>query len=116
MGAADLLMRDANTKRILDSANIDDRARIAKFIEELAAAGAMGIGHAAGYMGTTRTHIGGGNPEAVWGTGASRSGAPAWVIEAFQRGRAPARRLNPAQIADGLAKMRKRRQAQPKKK
>jgi lysozyme len=106
MGAADLLMRDAKTKRILDSADLGDRARIAKFIEESAAAGAIGIGHAAGYMGTTRTHIGGGNPEAVWGTGASRSGAPAWVVEAFQRGRAPARRLNKAQVAAGLAQMR----------
>jgi len=104
MGAADLFMRDAKTKRILDSDNLANRARMAAFIEESAAAGAIGIGHAPGYMGTTKTHIGGGQPEAVWGEGNSRSGAPGWVIEAFERGRA--RALTPAQVADGLSKMR----------
>jgi hypothetical protein len=103
MGAADLLMRDAKSKRILDSNNVDDRKRMAAFMEESAAAGATGIGHAAGYMGTTRTHIGGGT-EAVWGTGNVRAGAPGWVIDAFTRGRA--RALPAAKVAADLAQMR----------
>src|SRR5262249_1998939 len=84
--------------------NSADRTRMAAFIDESAAAGATGIGHAAGYMGTQSTHIGGGMPVAVWGTGNSRSGAPAWVIEAFERGRG--RALSTAQVAAGLAQMR----------
>lgn len=104
MGAADLFMRDAKTNRILDSDKVADRKRMAAFIEESAAAGATGIGHAPGYMGSTRTHIGGGLPEAVWGTDDSREGAPRWVIEAFERGRAHA--LTPSQVAEGLLRMR----------
>jgi len=104
MGAADLFMRDARTRRILDSDNQDDRKRMADFIAESAAAGATGIGHAPGYMGTTRTHIGGGEPVAVWGAGNTRAGAPDWVIAAFERGRAHP--LTPAQVAGGLSTLR----------
>jgi hypothetical protein len=103
MGAADLFMRDGKTNRILDSDNLADRPRMAAFMEESAAAGATGIGHAPGYMGSDRTHIGGGS-EAVWGTGNSRTGAPDWVIKAFQRGRT--RALPPSKVADGLLRMR----------
>jgi hypothetical protein len=113
MGAADLFMRDAKTNRILNSDNAGDRTRMAAFIEESAAAGAIGIGHAPGYMGSTRTHIGGGPPQtdAVWGTGNSREGAPRWVIEAFERGRA--RALTANQFAEGLVRMRQAARPEP---
>ncbi len=104
MGAADLHMLDPMSKRILDSDNKADRARMAAFMEEAAAAGAIGIGHAPGYMGTKSTHIGGGKPEAVWGAGNSRAGAPAWVIEAFEHGRA--RALAPQKFAAALKNLR----------
>jgi hypothetical protein len=87
MGAADLHMLDARTGRILNSDNQDDRKRMAIFMAESAAAGATGIGHAPGYMGSKSTHIGGGSV-AVWGTRNSRAGAPDWVIAAFEHGRA----------------------------
>jgi hypothetical protein len=104
IGAADLFMRDAKTNQVLDSDKAADRERMAEFIEQSAAAGATGIGHAAGYMGTNRTHIGGGLPEAVWGAGNSRSGAPNWVIEAFERGRRNA--LTRTEVAQRQQSMR----------
>jgi hypothetical protein len=103
MGAADLFMLDARTGRILDSDNQDDRGRMAAFMEASAAAGATRIGHARGYMGTTRTHIGGGDV-AVWGAGNSRAGAPDWVIAAFERGHVHP--LTTAQLAGGLATLK----------
>jgi hypothetical protein len=105
IGAADLFMRDAKeANHLLDSDDSGDRAKMAEFIAQSAAAGATGIGHAAGYMGTKRTHIGGGLPEAVWGEGNSRSGAPNWVIEAFERGRRSA--LTRTEVAERLQMMR----------
>src|SRR5262249_27331551 len=91
-------------KRTLDSDNLPARARMAAFMEESAAAGAIGIGHAPGYMGSQRTHIGGGEPEAVWGEGNSRKGAPGWGIEAFEHGRG--RALKPKQFTTALSKLR----------
>ncbi len=96
-------MRDARTKRILDSENLDDRKRMANFMAEAANAGATGIGHARDYMGTKSTHIGGGS-EAVWGAGAVRAGAPQWVVDAFQSGRAHP--LTSAQFASALSTLR----------
>jgi hypothetical protein len=97
-------MLDARTGRILDSNNADDRERMADFMAASAAAGATGIGHALGYMGTRSTHIGGGN-EAVWGAGNSVAGAPVWVIAAFKRGRALP--LTQTQFASELKTLRK---------
>jgi hypothetical protein len=104
IGAADLHMLDARTGRILDSDNQDDRKRIADFITQSVAAGATGVGHAPGYMGSRSTHIGGGEPVIAWGTGNSHDGAPDWVIKAFERGRAHL--LTPAQVASDLSNMR----------
>jgi hypothetical protein len=83
----DLDLYDPVTKQRLSANNPEHRAKIAQFIEESAAAGATGIGAGYVYMGGHRFHIGGGNP-AVWGDGLVRAGAPKWVIDAYERGRA----------------------------
>jgi hypothetical protein len=97
-------MHDATTGRTLDSENADDRDRMAKFMEESVAAGATGIGHSLHYMGTKRTHIGGGEPKVAWGDGASSAGAPDWVTKAFQNGCAHS--LTAAQLAVKLSELR----------
>jgi hypothetical protein len=83
----DLDLLDPQTGRRLSANNPGDRERIGKFIEESAAGGATGIGAGYVYMGGHRFHVGGGNP-AVWGDNLRRSGAPQWVIDAYERGRA----------------------------
>lgn len=81
--AADLVLRDAKTGRMLDMRNPADAARMAKFTEEAVRAGATGVGAGLGYMGPHTIHIGGGRP-AAWG-GAS------WIRGAWERGMAARR-------------------------
>jgi hypothetical protein len=102
-GAADLYMIDATTRRVLNSDRPADQDRMAQFMQASVVAGATGIGHASGYMGPKSTHIGGGDP-AVWGAGKTRAGAPGWVIDAFEHGRAHV--LPDGQLATELARLR----------
>jgi hypothetical protein len=78
--AADLVLRDARTGRMLDMRNPADAERMAKFTEEAVRAGATGVGAGLGYMGPHTIHIGGGRA-ATWG-GAS------WIRGAWERGMA----------------------------
>lgn len=78
--AADVVLRDAKTGRMLDMRNPADAERMAKFTEEAVRAGATGVGAGPGYMGYNTVHIGGGRP-AFWG-GAS------WIRGAWERGMA----------------------------
>jgi hypothetical protein len=55
-------------------------------------------------MGPRSTHIGGGDPVAVWGAGNTRAGAPDWVIAAFERGR---QHPLTSTLASALAALRK---------
>lgn len=67
-GAADLKLyvMEGGKKRYLDSSNPNDAVIMEKFVAESVKAGASGVGHGAGYMGTQSIHIGGGHP-ASWG-------------------------------------------------
>jgi len=104
IGAADLLMRDAKTRSVLNSENSNDRKRIAEFITAAVAAGATGVGHASDYMGPMTTHIGGGDPMA-WGAGGRSANVPRWVADAFKLGRD--NKLTTERVAADLTEMRK---------
>lgn len=71
--------------RRLDWNNPDDLPIFEEITRRARANGATGIGAGDGYMGAGRMHIGFGN-EAVWGDGGSRSGAPDWLIAAYEGG------------------------------
>lgn len=78
--AADLVLRDARTGRMLDMRSPEDAARMSQFTEAAVRAGATGVGAGPGYMGYNTVHIGGGTP-ATWG-GAN------WIGGALERGMA----------------------------
>jgi hypothetical protein len=104
IGAADLLMRDAKTRSVLNSEKAADKVRIAAFITAAVEAGATGVGHASNYMGPMTTHIGGGLPPAAWGAGGRSANVLRWVNDAFNLGRA--NQLTKEQVAAALEQMR----------
>jgi hypothetical protein len=109
IGSADVKLRDPTTGQILDSKIPADRVKMAAYITAAASAGGTGIGHADDYMSSLGIHVGGG-PPAVWGAGGKGPNVPAWVREAYERGRAQA--LSPQQVATRLADLRKQQQTQ----
>jgi hypothetical protein len=65
-GAGDFKLFDPKLGRYLNSANPEDAKRMEAYAASAVKAGATGIGHGAGYMGTESWHIGGGKT-ASWG-------------------------------------------------
>jgi hypothetical protein len=104
LGSADLKLYDAKTGDLLDSRNPEDRARMARYVQETVARGATGIGHGLGYMGPNALHIGGGAPN-VWGEGGRSANAPEWLRSAFdaaRQGGRPAPEPNIDMLRSGL--------------
>lgn len=81
--AADLWLTVKGRQLNFDDAK--DRPKVAAFVTACVKRGATGIGAAADYMGPTRLHVGFGR-KAWWGTGGKAAGAPAWLIEAMNKG------------------------------
>ena len=85
-GAGDIKLYeegDDGKKRVLSSANPEDRKVMARFITEAVANGATGIGHGPNYMGNEGIHVGYGS-DAVW---ADKGGkVEPWVKKAYEQG------------------------------
>jgi Transglycosylase SLT domain len=98
-GAADVRVYVRNpdgSRRLLNSNNPQDAPVMQKFVRESVRAGATGVGHGEGYMGTSSVHIGGGDP-ASWG------GAD-WIER--ERLAGVKTRLTPQQFAEARARQR----------
>jgi hypothetical protein len=102
-GAADLQLRDAKTKELLDFRKPEDRQRMQQFLVESMKAGATGIGAGLDYMGAHRLHVGGGAP-GYWGAGGKEQNAPDWVANAFMEGQKG--RLSKEQVQSELSRLR----------
>lgn len=91
LGAADVIVRDRQTGRVLLPGNAADAARLQQVAESAYRAGATGIGAGAGYMSGAEMHIGGAGRSnfPYWGTGERAAGAPPWLVEAYARSRLP---------------------------
>ena len=88
-GAADIeLVRGGRTLNFTDAADLET---IRRFVAAAAASGATGMGAGVNYMGPARLHVGFGNgpndtARIVWGEGGNSANAPAWLIDAAERG------------------------------
>jgi len=109
--AYDLDLRDPRTGKLLDSRNLEERKRIAQFIEDNVAAGNMGVGAGKGeeYMGPFRFHVGGGKP-AYWGAKGAGANAPGWLKEAWERGMN--RKMSAQQVAQEVTRLRQQQTTQ----